>query len=230
MKPSYRFAITVVAMLALSSVGAMAQVDNNINVTASGGATSIQVDITMNIGGTLPTSWVGWVVDRRTNGLCEPEVRLGPVTPFAVGEHTYQFNDPDVLEDVTYYYRVYAVDDQGDRQYLGSPPEFPPAYYHDAYASLGGSGIVARGTMVDQGMGIEVCSGYCWEGIAFVSGTPPELMESAGTGDVVMIYGTIDNEFEGPYISMVTDWFFVGECGTVPAMETSWGGLKARYR
>ena len=210
----------------------MAQVDNNINVLASGGAASIQVDITMDIGGTLDPSWVGWVVDRRTIGLCEPDLRVSSVMPFEVGEHTYQVTDSAVLQDVTYKYRVYALDDQGDRQYLGSPMEWPPGYYHDDYASLGGNGIVARGTLVDLGwtLGIEVCAGFCWEYISFISDYPPELAEGAGTGVVVLIHGTIGNEFEGPFIGTVTEWEIVGECGAVPNEDTSWGGLKARYR
>ena len=227
MKPCRRILIVVLVLLALSVSGAVAQVDNNINVIATGGASSIQVVITMDIGGKLPVSWVGWVVDRRSIGLCEPEVRLGSVSPFESGEHTYQVNDANVMEDRTYYYRVYAVDDQGSRHYLGSPPLFPPGYYHDDYASLGDSGIVAKGVAVDLGwtLGIVVCPGFCWEALSFISEVPPGLE----AGNMVQITGTIDNEFEGPYISSITDWMIIPECGSVPNEATSWGELKARY-
>jgi hypothetical protein len=228
MKPSKRILIVMTAFLALSVSGAVAQVDNDINVIATGGATFIQVDITMDIGGNLPVSWVGWVVDRRSIGVCEPEVRMGSVSPFEAGEHTYHIYDSNVLEDLAYNYRVYAVDDQGARQYLGSPPLFPPGYYHDDYASIGGSGIVAKGIMVDLGwsLGITVCSGFCWETLSFVSGAPPGLE----AGAMVQIMGAIDNEFEGPYISSITDWMIIEECGPVPNEATSWGGLKSLYR
>ena len=227
MKPCKSILILVLVLVALSVSGAVAQVDNNINVTATAGASFIRVDITMDIGGNLPTSWVGWVVDRRTIGACEPEVRLGSVSPFESGEHTYQINDGNVLEDLTYYYRVYAVDDQGSRQYLGSPPLFSPGYYHDDYASPGGSGIVVQGITVDLGwtLGIVICPGFCWQELSFVSGAPSGLE----AGAMVQITGTIDNEFEGPYISSITDWMTITECGSVPNEATSWGELKARY-
>ena len=232
MKPCHRLSTVLLVIAVMAAAGARAQVANNINVTAVGGAASIQIDVALDIGGTLPSSWVGWVVDRRTIGLCEPEARVGDVTPFAAGPHTYQLNDADVTGDVTYCYRVFAVDDQGGRHYLGMPPEFPPGYYHDAYASLGGGGKVARGVLVDLGwtLGINVCPGFCWEPVAFISGPPPELAAEVGSGAVVMIRGSLTNEFEGPYIQEVTDWFFAGECGTLPATPASWGGLKAIYR
>ena len=131
-----------------SATSATAQVENDIDVSAVGNGTYIQITVSMDIGGTLPESWVGWVVDRRTLGICEPEFRLGPVTPFPTGAQEYVLNDTSAIETITYKYRVYAVDDHGERHYLGSPPTFPPAYYHDDYASLG-VGIVAGGTIVD---------------------------------------------------------------------------------
>ena len=227
MNPCKRIMIIVLALLLLSVSGAVAQVTNNINVTATGGASYIQVAITMDIGGDLPESWVGWVVERKTIGLCEPEVRLGSVSPFEAGENTYQINDSNVLQDVTYYYRVYAMDDQGSRQYLGSPPLFPPGYYHDDYASLGGSGMVAQGVTVDLGwsLGIVVCPGFCWETLSFISEAPPGLV----AGSMVQIMGTIDNEFEGPYISSISDWMIIWDCGPVPDEEMSWGAGKASF-
>jgi len=227
MNPCKRICIAALFLLVLSVSGAVAQVDNNINVTTTAGSSFIQVNITMDIGGNLPTSWVGWVVDRRTIGVCEPEVRLGSVSPFEPGEHTYQIFDSNVEEERTYYYRVYAVDDQGSRQYLGSPPLFPPGYYHDDFASPGGSGIVAQGVTVDLGwtLGIVICPGFCWQELSFVSGAPPGLE----AGAMVQITGTIDNEFEGPYISSISDWMVIPECGPVSNEATSWGELKARY-
>ncbi len=87
MKPSKRVLIVRLAFLALAVSGAVALVDNDINVIATGGSTSIQVDITMDIGGNLPVSRVEWVGDRRSIGVCGPEIRLGSVSPFEVGEH-----------------------------------------------------------------------------------------------------------------------------------------------
>ena len=232
MKPSYRLlTISLFAILVLATT-ATAQVDNWVELRCTPQTTYIQVDIEMDIGGTLPAEWTGWIVQRTTIGPCEETVELGPPGPFPVGAQNYRINNNTVEEGVVYRYSVRAVTTEGDRVYLGGPPAFPPGYYHDDFASLGNAGMAASGLLIDMGwtLGIEVCSNDCWLPLAFISDAPPDLAAGADTGVVVAIFGRIDNEFEGPYISQVTDWAVVHDCGTVPNEVTDWGGLKARYR
>ena len=83
-------------------------------------------------------------------------------------------------------------------------------------------------------LGIELCPGQCWEPIAFISHSYPwlELESLAGTPQEVWLVGFIDNEFEGPYIVVVTDvaWPRWGCYSPLDNPETSWGALKTRYR
>ena len=180
-------------------------------------------------------------MDRTALGVCGYETRIGPVTPFPSGAQEYVLTDTDVITDVgpplTYKYRVYAIDDQGERHSLGSPPTFPPAYYHDAYASVGPDpGAVAGGTIIDLGyaLGVELCPDDCWEPISFISSSYPHLglEDLAGTANEVVLVGIIDNEFEGPYIVLVTDivWPRWGCFSPLEDGPASWGALKSRYR
>lgn len=231
MKPGQRLFVFLCASLLLVT-GATAQVDNIIDVNATGGGSSITIDIDLDIGGNLPASWVGWVLVRTTIGVCEPAVRIGVVTPFEAGAHFYQRTDADVVSGLTYSYRVNAVDDQDALQNLGGPPLFPPGYYHDDFASLGGDGVVAEGYLTSQCFVacVIVCETGCWYPLHFISYLPPGLEPAVDSGIPVRISGTLDNEFEGPYISTVTDWSIIEDCGTVPVTHESWGALKALYR
>ena len=231
MKPSYRITTAITLAILTLAATAAAQVDNWVELRCTPWNNDIQIEVDIDIGGTLPADWTGWVVQRTTIGPCEETVELGNPRLFPDGAQQYQTGD-SVQEGVTYRYAIRAVTTGGARVSLGGPPAFPPVYYHDDYASVGNSGLAASGILIDLGwtLGIEVCSNDCWLPLSFISGAPPELAEGADTGVVVAIYGRIDNEFEGPYISQVTDWAVVFDCGTVPGEVIGWGGLKARYR
>lgn len=231
MSQSYRITATVTLALLTLAAAAVAQVDNWAELRCTPQTSAIQVDIDLDIGGTLPIEWVGWVVQRTTIGPCQEMVELGSPTAFPTGAQSYQIYN-SVEEGITYRYAIRAVTTGGDRVYLGGPPAFPPGYYHDDFASLGNAGLAASGVLIDLGwtLGIEVCQNDCWLPLSFISDPPPDLAAGAGSGVVVAIYGRIDNEFEGPYISQVTDWTVVHDCATVPNEVTGWGGLKARYR
>ena len=217
----------------LHSSPVAAQVENDINVATSTTGFSVIVHVDMDIGGTLPEHWTGWILNRTSIGICEPDFRVGNVRQFEAGPHSYSIEDPTAQAGVTYKYRVYAVDDQLTKYSLGAPPAFPPAYYHDDYATPSGTAAVARGTIVDLGWtyGVELCPDECWEWISFISSAPPSLAALAGTGIPVEIFGRIDNEFEGPYISSVSAWSTSDDaCGPVSNEPGSWGALKANYR
>ena len=215
---------------------ARAQVPNFVEVTALGLGSQNRVVVEMYVGAQLPAEWVGWVVDRTTLGVCGDEVlQLGEVTPFpevGAAPAEYGLDDHLAAEDLTYQYRLYAVDAAGTRHYLPGFTEWPPAYYHFDYASRNNDGFVAEGTLTDLGWtrGIDLCPDHCWAYLSFISELPGELEAYVGTEMVVRLRGQLDAEFEGPYVSEVTGWSLQGSCEPVGAEAVSWDGLKARYR
>jgi hypothetical protein len=211
----------------------LAQVPNDVSLSASGAGASVSVSVYLDVGGTLPSEWVGWVVDRTTIGICEdPRIQIGDSKPFPVGAQSYVLTDNLAVQGVTYKYRIYAIDAQGTRYYLPGYTEWPPAYYHFDYGSIGDNGGVAVGNLVDLGWttGVVVCGGECWDPISFISELPAELEPLVGTLVTVRFTGTIAAEFEGPYIAAITGWSVVSGCSPVPTVEIGWGGLKALYR
>jgi hypothetical protein len=231
MKDHARHLLVAAGLLLIAGV-AVAQVDNDINVIAQGTGTDIDIVVTMRTGDDLPAEWVGWVIDRSTIGVCGPEVEIVSVQPFPGAEQTMTFSDASAQDSRTYEYQVFAVDAAGDRHYLGSPPAWPPAYYHFDYASANNDAPVAEGTLTDLywTAGIELCEGHCWEWISFVSGLPAELEPYIDSGVVVRLHGEIDAEFEGPYISTVTGYTIVGDCSPVGNEARSWSALKSLFR
>ncbi len=153
MRPFYRVCISIAALLVAFGFmldGAMAQVPNFVQVRASGQGGSINITVDLDIGGTLPPEWVGWVVDRTTIGVCDqPVVQIGVSTPFPTGAQNYSLGDNTAEPGITYKYRLFAVDAAGTRHSLPGYTEFPPAYYHFDYASINDNGRVAEGTLTD---------------------------------------------------------------------------------
>lgn len=229
-----RLARLMVAFCCVFLVTAIyAQVPNSVSLVADGSGGSIVIDIDLDVGGVLPTEWVGWVVDRSTIGNCdEPTIQLGETTPFPGGEGSYVLNDVLAEPGTTYKYRIFAVDADGVRHYLPGYTEWSPGYYQFDYASLWDQGYVAEGQLVDLGWtaGIEICQDYCWEYLSFISELPEELMPYVGTSATVQLIGEIDAEFEGPYITQISSWSIVSGCSSVSTAELSWSGLKALYR
>ncbi len=204
----------------------------DVLVTASSTGSAINISVDLDIGGTLPAEWVGWVVDRNAIGDCDqPVVQIGGMTPFPSGAQSYLLTDGTARPMTTYMYRIYAVNAAGERFYLPGYTDFPPGYYQFDYASLA-NGYVAEGQLVDLGwgLGITVCPDGCWQFLAFISDPPADLLQLAGTEVTVKISGQLDAEFEGPYVSEVTGWETISGCSPVENLETTWGSLKALYR
>ncbi|MBU8871950.1 MAG: hypothetical protein KOO60_13870 [Gemmatimonadales bacterium] len=211
--------------------GVFAQVPNGAELNAEEVSGHIQISIDLDIGGVLPEHWVGWVVDRTTLNPCQDVVQIGEVTPFPVGIDSWIMYDSSAVFEVTYKYRIFAVDAQDVRYNLPSYTEFPPSYYFFDYASVG-DGVVAIGTLNTLGhppCGITMCPEMCFEYISFISNLPSELLPLIDTPVVIQLHGEIDAEFEGPYITEVTNWS-ISSCGEVSNEQKAWGNLKAFYR
>ncbi len=225
--------LLILSAFAFQGESALAGVPNDVHLVATGSASFITITIDLNIGGELPAEWVGWVVDRKTIGDCDdPVLRLTDLTPFPDGSMFYTFTDASAALGTTYYYRIYAIDAEGARHYLPSYTLFPPGYYQLAYASRNNNGVIAEGRMIEDGgwLKIDACQNNCWTYLAFISGAPAELADLAGSEDTVRIRGRISAEFEGPYISQVTGWSIIPNCGSVPSVKKNWDGIKAMYR
>ncbi len=236
MKASYRhgfsFSALIIALVFLLGT-ATAQVPNDIDVQATDEGGSIKIAVYMDIGGELPAEWVGWVLVRSTLGNCDQSsMQISGPTPFVPGAGTLNIWDHAVVPGVTYQYLVLAVDAQGIRHSLQGFILFPPAYYHFDFASVSGDGVVAEGRLIDlvYTVGLEVCDDSCWGYIAFISNASPELASLVGLPLTVRITGRLDADFEGPYITEVSDWSVVPGCFTVPSETSNWGNVKTLYR
>ena len=211
----------------LLCLAGVAHAINDIEINASCVPGQIHVSIVLLINDPLPADWVGWVLLRQTLGSCAEPVEITPVYPFPAVAGTWHVYDAPPHPDLHQRYVVRAVDTEGAYRYL-TLPDFPPGYYATDYAGCG-SGPAARGTVTDLGytLGLDVCDEGCWLPMSFLSGYPADL--AYHIGEVVDIYGSIEDEFEGPYI-MVDGYAVVGECGPVSIRPQSWGAVRRSYR
>ena len=229
-------AAVVLFVILLPAAAAQGQTDSSANLTCTPLGSAIDVEVDIVIGDLIPDDWVGWVVKRQTLSWCEPDRLLGSIDdPFHFYSQVRHFVDEDVELPFLYYYCIYAVDQQGELHRLGGPPLFPPGYYHDDFCAPGGAGLLGEGRLVSDAHGggypgFDVCDDGCWYGTGFISELPGMLWLYLDTDTYLMLFGTIDNEFEGAYISSITEWYIIDACGPVPARKESWSGLKALYR
>jgi hypothetical protein len=216
----------------LHAEDSLAQVPPNlIYIDSSGAGGTIQISVDMDINGTLPPEWSGWVVDREAIGDCDqPTVQVGDVTPFPVGAQVFQLADSEALPELTYKYRFYAVDSDGVRHGVPHSPDF--GFLVTTYASINDVGRVAVGYLVDLGWGIglAVCPSGCWEQISSIYAPPPLFNVLVGSSTTVEIFGQIDVGVEGPYISSISNWSIVSDCSAVGNDRMTWGAAKAMYR
>ncbi len=222
--------ITLLVVLLLAAAG-WAQVDNTAILTGTAGASEIQLSAVLAI--TNPdTTWVGWAVVRDAVGQCVTPTVVHAEDGFPATADPIVFTDANVADDVTYRYRLLAVDDAGDTHDFGAPPAANPVWERIVYASLGNDGPVAMGQLVDLGWGtgIDLCPGQCWQEISFIGDVPPDLAALVGTGATVVLFGTLDIDFEGTYVSNIASWEQVNDCDAVADAPQSWSRLKASYR
>jgi len=230
---AFRILVLTSGCLLLLLAPASAQTTNSASLEANGTGSSIQIAVSLDIGGTLPTDWTGWIVDRSTVGNCaDPVVQVGEVMEFPASHLATVLHDYSAEAGITYMYRLFAVDALGGRHALPGLPDWPPGYYFFDYASVSSDGVVAEGTLVDLGWSTSVatCAGGCWTYVAFISDLPPELTPFVGTELVIRLFGTLAAEFEGPYVEQVTGWEYMLDCAPVATLEKSWGAVKAQYR
>jgi len=225
-------AIILLFLLSLPSV--VFGLDDWVELTAScgDGAAVPTLTATMQVTSELTASWVGWVVDRTTIGVCEPAVQVNGPHAFSAVRTSIGFSDPTVVAGRAYEYRIRAIDAAGNRFYLGwGGGDFPPAFYETAYATCGDA-VAVRGTLVHAGgrIGIVPCAGQCWLPILLLADLPTQLEILIDTVVVVELRGALGDNFEGPYLGSITGWSIPSGCGSVGTEPVSWGALKATYR
>jgi len=225
-------AIILLFLMSLPSV--VLGVDDWVELTANcaEGATVPTLTATMQVTSELTASWVGWVVDRTTIGVCEPAVQVNGPHAFSATRTTVGFSDPTVVAGRAYQYRIRAVDASGNRFYLGwGGGDFPPAFYETAYVTCGNAAAV-RGNLVHAGgrTGIVPCAGQCWQPILLLADLPTQLEMFIDTIVVVELSGALGDNFEGPYLGSITGWSIPVGCGIVATEPVSWGAVKATYR
>ncbi len=237
MKSLYRvcFALSVFLIVFAFSLGSSyAQAPPNIlYINSSGTGSAISIEVALTINGTLPAEWVGWVIDRKSVGFCDQAVeQIGDVTSFPSGAQVYLLTDNTANSEITYMYRIFAVNDAGERFYFPNNLEFNSSSFHYDYASVSGNGYVAEGTLVDLGwtIGVQICPGECWEPITSISNPPSLFHFMVGSSVPIRISGELDISVEGPFLSVVTSWSALTDCSAVESAKASWGELKAIYR
>ena len=145
--------------------------------------------------------------------------------PTAIGSHEYVVHHAPVVPFRKPIYYVWAVDENGDRHFIGWPSRtsFTQADCQPAPA--------ARGMVTEQAGNpyLEVCPDECWWELSwFDSIFPPGDLPPLGT--TVDIFGEIQAGMEGPYINATSWEYAASECLVVPNEDHSWGSLKANYR
>jgi len=222
--------LTTLLILFLITAAAAQEEMNNVSLEAACSGSQIEITIELDVQYDLPEGWVGWVVERVPVGICLPTEAICPVTDFPVGAATYTLYDTPDLPDYQHNYRIKGVDADGGRHYM-SLPQWPPGWYSHDYIGCG-TAPAGRGTISSEpGWTISVvnCPDMCWIESWFLSGDTWILDDLVDTGIVVDLYGTIDANFEGPYI-IVESFEIVDDCNAVAADETTWGAVKSMYR
>ena len=220
---SRHLVVLFTALTVLTPFIARAQV-NDANLSASCSPGEVSLTAEFDITQPLPAEWTGWIIERETNGVCEPSVRIGEPIAFPAGAQSFPVSDASAVSGRSYRYRIYATDAEGNRLSL-SGGSFSPGYLQTAFTSCG-SAPVAQGKLVDLGWtsGIEICDpDQCWFWTSFVSFLPPELESLVGSSTMVRLYGQLNDEFEGTYVAQVSGWEIVGDCEAVDTTSASWG-------
>jgi len=205
-------------LLAMILAGAAMALEAEVTAVCEGDA--VRVNVLIPTDDLPPEGWVGYILVRNSYGLCTDEVVLTP-EPVSFGEDLELLDTPDIVE-LTYSYVAYGLDEEGQRHVIGMFLEYEWAAVNCA------GGPVNRGRLEDWGwtLYLDVCEGMCWAG-GFLENYPAWLDDYAGTDTVFDIYGTLEYNFEGPYV-LVTD-ALISECDAVSVQSVSWSAVKALH-
>jgi hypothetical protein len=170
--------------------------------------------------------WVGIDIYRSSSDPCTAPVRINSdMLPRPANNGSGQFVDVTPSPLTAYTYSIVPVDQ--NRQQVNVLNCDCNGVAVAACPSQ--QAAVVRGTLQDVGwaMFVTPCPGIC-SPISFVTDHLDELRPYAQAGTPLSLYGKVFCGFEGCSVSL--DHFEVAECGPVPTLPKTWGGVKARYR
>lgn len=203
---------------------------NTAVVTAACGDAGVDLVVDLSITEPLPSTWVGWVVERMTIGPCDAMHRVYGLEGFPAGAGSLEFSDATAVPGLAYKYLILAVDDQGNRHDL-LEPDFADPWTAVDYTTCGHPAVVRGSLHGDATQAwMFVCMSDCWEYISYVEDVPAGLAPYLNTGDHVELRGALHFGPSGPYITDITGWALLDGCATVTDVPASWSGAKARFR
>ena len=231
--------IVLIAVLWSCAVPSLASVW--LDATCSAGQATVELGIANNYG----DQFAGLIVTRYQWGTCEDPIVVTdlpiPLPPLGDGQQV-NIVVPAPLANVFYLFEAKLVDAEGNQYAIAE--EYNMGLHqipHDLAAD--GSAVVMRGPMLldDFGVSIAPCADGCWgdltERYYFGSQAPVGsiLWALAYVGEVADITGEIlvpDGMLGPQYDIYVESWDFSppGSCGVVATENSTWGGLKAKYR
>lgn len=216
-------------ILVLFSATAWAQIPGlGVDAYTSCNGSQVNIHVSLNVVEVPPAEFVGWVVEREVLGVCIDDVDVGEIRdlPQEIGLHEFVVPD-DPTVDGKQIYRIKAVDQDGNRHYIG--------WGHRGWFTQADclSDVAAQGAVIDLSGGqlfLEVCPDSCWWELSYFDPIFPPDQELPAVGSVIFIHGEIRAGMEGPYIE-ATHWTLSPEpCQTVSFEGIDWCDVKARYR
>ncbi len=215
--------------LVLFSTVASAQTPGvGVDAYTSCNGSLVNIHVSLNVGEVPPTEFVGWVVEREVLGVCVDDVDVGEIRPLPqeIGLHEFVVQDDPTVEGKQIY-RIKAVDQDGNRHYIGWPHR---GWFTQADCL---SDVAAQGTVIEvygDQLYLEVCPDSCWWELSYFDPIFPPGQELPQVGSVIFVHGKIRGGMEGPFIE-ATHWTLSPEpCQTVSTERVEWTDVKARYR
>jgi hypothetical protein len=189
----------------------------------------VQMVLGITINDPIDERFIGLHVYRSIVGDCSVarERITAELIPFPVSREQHIVTDTLPFRDKAYSYEARCVDVDGvdhDVDYIGIYTPIQPMFVTWGHAP------VTKGQLIDWGWTIALypCSGECWP---FVYGVWafPEVLEWAGTGQVVSLYGSVTcGTMEGCEIWM--SGIEPSTCGVTEIFNMDWGDVKRAYR
>lgn len=179
--------------------------------------------------------WVGYDLYRRNPAECSDWVRLNEemIARIPGVSHGGTFLDTPPALLVTWEYKLVMVNAARNEIVLVWPEGCEPPCVPHAWESIPKlAGPVTVGS-IGQDLGwavvINPCPGTCWYSFTVGGPAADQLRPYLGTGETFRFFGDeYFGTFEGSPLFL--DHFEPAGCAVTPALRTSWGRVKMRYR
>lgn len=201
-----------------------------VSMDANCSSDDVTLSIDFNVFELPPSEFVGWVVERRQLGLCEPVHFVTEDLPWPeLGSHHFDLTVTPSSPFFDGIYRIWALDAEGNKTFISWPSRNSLAHSE----CRPGPSTVGRFYEYDDGWIVfEACEEWCWGGLSEWDGSyPPGVAEVANTGMVMALYGEWQMGMHGNYLNDPSMEVAYYPCDSVVALEReNWGTIKSMYR